>query len=94
MGNMTGEIGASANYVSEQYNRVLLGTDVFVGLGNPQLIPRATLAVNTDNHWRFSLYGDNLSNYQRSPIPGYGNLPEYYGQVRPRTIGLQAELKY
>jgi outer membrane receptor protein involved in Fe transport len=94
VGNMTGEIGASANYVSEQYNRVLLGTDVLVGLGNPQLIPRATLAVNTDNHWRFSLYGDNLSNYQRSPIPGYGNLPEYYGQVRPRTIGLQAELKY
>lgn len=93
-GGMTGELSASANYVSEQSNRVLLGSDVLTGIGNPQLIPRASFAVDANDHWRFTLYGDNLSNYQRSPIPGYGNLPEYYGQVRPRTIGMQAELKY
>ena len=73
---------------------MLLGTDVLLGIGNPQLIPRASFAVSVNDHWTFSLYGDNLSNYQGSPIPGYGSLPEYYGQVRPRTIGVQAEFKY
>jgi hypothetical protein len=35
-----------------------------------------------------------LSNYQKSPTPGYGGLTEYYGRVRPRTVGLQLEYKY
>ncbi len=89
----TGDFAASANYVSEQSNRVINGP-VLVGIGAPQLIPRAQFAVNYRDHWTFTLYGDNLSNYSRSPIPGYGSLPDYYGQVRPRTVGLQAECRY
>ncbi len=91
---LTGELSGSVNYVSEQYNRVLLGSDVLVGIGSPELLPRASFAVNLREHWTFTLYGDNLSNYQKSPIPGYATLPEYHGWVRPRTVGLQAECKY
>jgi iron complex outermembrane receptor protein len=91
---VTADVSASGNYVSQQYNRVLLGGDVLTGIGNPSLIARSNFAVNIKDHWTMSLYGDNLANYRRSPIPGYGNLPEYYGQVRPRTIGLQAECRY
>jgi iron complex outermembrane recepter protein len=89
------QISVSANYVSSQDNRVLLGSQVAAGHGDAALIPRASFSVEPQGgHWRGTLYGDNLSNYQKSPIPGYGTFPQYYGRVRPRTVGVQLEYKY
>ena len=84
----------SGNYVSEMENTVLLGAAANVGRGDAEIISRARFSVVSKNGWTAALYGDNLNNYQKSPTPGYGNLAEYYGRVRPRTVGLQLEYKY
>ena len=91
---LDGHASLSGNYVSNMENRVLLGPAANVGRGDPEFIPRASFSLSSKSGWRGTLYGDNLSNYQKSPTPGYGNLPEYYGRVRPRTVGLQLEYKY
>jgi iron complex outermembrane recepter protein len=91
---LDGHFALSGNYVSNMENRVLLGPAVNVGRGDPEFLSGARFSVISKNGWTGTLFGDNLNNYQRSPIPGYGNLAEYYGRVRPRTVGLQAEYKY
>jgi iron complex outermembrane recepter protein len=84
----------SGNYVSEMENTVLLGSAADVGRGDSEIISRARFSVISKNGWTGTLFGDNLNNYQKSPEPGYGSLAEYYGRVRPRTVGIQAEYKY
>jgi len=84
-------VSASGNYVSNMVNRVLLGSAADVGRGDPEFIARASFSLSSPSGWTGRLYGDNLGNYQKSPVPGYGNLAEYYGRVRPRTVGLQLE---
>jgi iron complex outermembrane receptor protein len=91
---LDGHASLSVNYVSNMENRVLLGPAANVGRGDPEFIPRASFSLSSKSGWRGTLYGDNLSNYQKSPTPGYGNLAEYYGRVRPRTVGLQLEYKH
>jgi iron complex outermembrane receptor protein len=91
---LEGHASLSGNYVSNMQNRVLLGPAADLGRGDSEFIPRASFSLSSKSGWRGTLYGDNLSNYQKSPIPGYGSLPEYYGRVRPRTVGLQLEYRH
>jgi iron complex outermembrane receptor protein len=91
---LDGKISVSGNYVSNMVNRVLLGPAANVGRGDPEFIPKASFSLISKSGWTGTLYADNLSNYQKSPTPGYGGLAEYYGRVRPRTVGLQLEYKY
>ena len=91
---LDGHLSLAANYVSNMQNTVLLGSEANTGRGDPEFIPRAGFSLSSRSGWTGTLYADNLSNYQRSPIPGYGNLTEYYSRVRPRTVGLQLEYKH
>jgi len=61
------------------------------GRGDASLIPRASFSIESPRGSTGTLYGDDLSNYQKSPIPGCDTFTMYNGRVRPRTIGLQLE---
>jgi iron complex outermembrane receptor protein len=89
-----GRLFASGNYISEQDNRVLLGSTVVIGRGDPTYMSRAGFSLTSNGGWAATLFCDNLSNYQESPIPGYGGFPLYRGRVQPRTVGLQLEYRH
>jgi iron complex outermembrane receptor protein len=91
---LNGHFSLSGNYVSNLDNRVLLGSAVAEGRGAAEFIPRAAISVISKAGWTGTLFADNFSNYQKSPVPGYGTFPQYYERVRPRTVGMQIEYKY
>ncbi len=90
---LEGTFSVAGNYISEMTNSVLL-PPISVGHGDASFISRASFSVASKGNWTGTLYGDNLNNYQKSPIPGFGDLSMYYGRVRPRTVGLQIEYRY
>jgi outer membrane receptor protein involved in Fe transport len=93
-GNLTGRLSASAYYTSRQQSRVLLGTVVTVGDSDSAFVPEASFSLESRHGWTATVFGQNLSNFHGVASPGFGGLTEYYGRLRPRTIGFQLEFKY
>jgi iron complex outermembrane recepter protein len=93
-GGFTGHVGLDGNYVSRLDNTVLLGGAVLTGRGDPLFTSRARLSIASTSNWTTTLFVDNLNNYQEAPFWGYGNIPQYEGRVRPRTVGLQLSFQY
>ncbi len=93
-GGFTGHISLGGNYVSSLDNTVQLGSAVVTGRGDPLLSSRASLSLAFRQRWTATLFVDNLNNYQKAPIPGYGAFTEYLGRIRPRTVGLQLSCRY
>lgn len=83
---------ASANYISKQLTRSLVGTTLTVASGDSQTIARASFSINAPSHWTATLFADNINNYSGVIVRGT-NL-DRNTRVRPRTIGAQLEYRF
>jgi iron complex outermembrane recepter protein len=87
----TGQLSASASYISEQNQRALPRALV---PGDEMLIGRTSFSVSFPEHWTAMFFIDNVNNERGSPvIPAFG-IPDWAARVRPRTIGLQLEYQF
>jgi iron complex outermembrane recepter protein len=94
-------VGASVSHVSSQIQRLLIGGVVDVN-NDPATIAALNIGIGrTDGSRRVSLFVDNLTdedaatgnNYSSTtPVP-LGN-PDEGLRVRPRSVGLQVEVKF
>ena len=90
-----GTFSVSGNYTSAQdYRGVGTASVPNVQAGDPMVFTRSSFSVDFANHWTASFYGDNLNNERGSPVKAYVGVPNWDAQVRPRTLGLQAQYRY
>jgi iron complex outermembrane recepter protein len=93
----TAEFSASVNYTSPQDRRTVPAAhaNVFIAEGDAMTIGRASLSIQAPAQWVVTLFVDNISNEQDSPIrnPFAGGAPDpdNDARIRPRTIGAQFE---
>jgi outer membrane receptor protein involved in Fe transport len=92
--DLSGRFATSATYTSRQSSVLLLGTDATVGRSGNVFLPKASFAIDSEAGWTATTYVDNFTNYRGVTAPGFGSLAQYFGRARPRTFGLQLELKY
>lgn len=82
---------ASANYTSEQSLSEVLGNGSVRALdGNVMLTSRASIAVESPDHWGISFFADNLNNEHGATVPA-DLPPEFALRIRPRTVGVQLD---
>ncbi len=87
-------VSLASNYTSEQLNRTIAGGLQRIGVGDSMLISRASLSVHGDGKWAATLFVDNISNEDGSPVRDPIRTPGNDERVRPRSIGLQLEYRY
>lgn len=85
-----GRVSVSANYISEQTNRQLVGAALLLPDGDDLLTGRASFKLASPKRWSATLFVDNIGNEN-----GVGAedlfLPEWNVCLRPRTVGVQFE---
>ena len=92
-GGFEGRVAASANYTSEQFNR-LFPPPVYISEGTDFFNLRASFTVLAEESWSVMLFADNLTD-DDGRFPGVGrNVTDWYPRWRPRTIGLQFDFAY
>jgi len=91
---LEGKLSASANYVSEQEYRSLLGGGVYHTVGDAMLIARAAFSIDANDRWAATLFAENLNNERGTPLKAPIGVPDFSARVRPRTIGLQLEYRF
>jgi len=91
-GRYEAKFSLSANYISEQTYRNVAGDTRFIEVGEPLLIARASLAIESVSGWTATLFVENL-NDEDDPGIGLFNVPDWPQRTRPRTIGLQLEYR-
>lgn len=93
-GGYEGRFSASANYTSSQLDRNLAGTTVLTTTGDSIVIGRASLSIDTPNHWAATLFVNNVGNeggvITTFPFPGI----VISSRPRPRTMGVQLEFRF
>jgi iron complex outermembrane recepter protein len=89
-----GQLTGSVNYVSESNLRDLSGTTVRIAPGDSLLTGRTSLSVKAPGNWFASLYVDNATNEEASPLNNILGVTERDSRIRPRTIGLQLVYRY
>jgi outer membrane receptor protein involved in Fe transport len=93
-GGLRGRLGAAGNYTSEQDLRTTFRGVTGVGKGDPILLTRASFAIESDNRWTVTLFGENL-NDERGAVTAQGNgVAAWTVRVRPRTIGVQLDYAF
>jgi hypothetical protein len=57
------------------------------------LLARANIAIEAPQHWAMTGYVENLTDNRKRAVSNFG-IPDLYGRVRPRTVGLEVDYKY
>jgi iron complex outermembrane recepter protein len=90
-----GRLLSSANYTSPQdYRGFGFNNAVAVQSGDAIVLARASFSIDSPSHWTATLYGENLNNDRGSPVKVFIGVPNWNAQIRPRTVGVQAEYKF
>jgi outer membrane receptor protein involved in Fe transport len=88
---LTGRLAASAAYTSAQLYRVNPGgPTVFQGTGQPMVIGRVGVSVESAKHWMLTLYADNVNNERNAVVRPFEN-SDLTTRIRPLTTGLQLD---
>jgi iron complex outermembrane recepter protein len=92
----SGEFSASGNYTSEMDSRTISGGRRTIAFGDSMLIGRTSFAVETLGGWTATLFVDNVTNEQGSPVrfPILREFLPWDTRVRPRTYGIQLEYRF
>ncbi len=92
--NLKMRFSASVNYTSAQTFRVNPGgPTILTGIGDPIVIGRLGVSLDSPSHWTLTAFLDNVNNEQGAVIRPYLN-PDWTSRVRPRTGGLQLEYHF
>jgi iron complex outermembrane recepter protein len=95
--DVKGRLSGSITYTSKKSTRSVGATGPFVEWGDAITVASARFAVDVGKKLEFSLFADNINNWNgavaRNSAIG-AILPYWDTRIRPRTVGLQAELKY
>jgi outer membrane receptor protein involved in Fe transport len=91
-GGYEGVFATSANYVSLRELRALVAGQNTVLEGDNIVTARVNLGVNSPDGWSASLFVENLTDEDGTPIPTLDAVGQI--RLRPRTIGLQVEYHY
>lgn len=86
----TGLLATSANYTSKMGAAVIGEPPVYA---DAIRVVRASMAIESASFWTVSVFGENLGNEDGVVIKQYGN-PDWDARVRPRTVGVQLELRF
>ena len=78
-------ISAAGNYISPLNTTYLTAGTVE---SNSYLVTRASLGLETRDHWVVNLFVDNANNYNGSQQPN-PFLPQWDTRIQPRTFGVQ-----
>ena len=90
----TGRFALSGNYTSFLANRGLSGTTLYVQDGDPIVIARASVSIDSPSRWSARLFVDNLANYRRIVSETFIGAPDWEARVRPLTAGLEFEYRF
>jgi iron complex outermembrane recepter protein len=82
-----GQLSVSANYTSAQQLRSV----TTVTRGDSILIARASFAIVAPARWEVTVFADNLTNEDGSPVKTILLVPNWDLRVQPRTVGLQLD---
>lgn len=89
---LSGRAEVSGTYTSSMAYRGVGSLDApMVQDGDPMVLTHASFAVDFQDHWTATLYGDNLNNERGAPVKAFVGAPNWNARIRPRTIGLQLE---
>lgn len=89
----TGQLSASMNYTSPTVDQEITG-GVFSRVENDSLwIGRVSLMISAADHWRTTLFVDNVNNERASTIAS-PSVPDWATRMRPRTTGLQLDYTF
>jgi iron complex outermembrane recepter protein len=97
---LDGRLSASAHLSSKQAARTRFLTNVIVNTGDDIENVRTSFSVGLADRWQASLFADNLTDENGSPVRYDGfdaffpNFIQFSSRVRPRTIGLQFEYRF
>lgn len=87
------QFSVSGNYTSEQSVRGLVAGRRVIRTADEMTIARASFSVSTPRSWIATLYVDNATNEDGSPVR-HATDPFRDIQLRPRTVGLQLQYSY
>ena len=91
---LTGQFSASANYASKQVQHGDLGGFLYTTSGDDRLFARASVGVaGAAERWSASLFIDNATN-ERGATPAVLPIPDWSTRAQPRTVGLQANVRF
>lgn len=88
---LAGRLWGGANYISEKSVRTFNGATVDVRSGEEYFSGRAGFSINSEDRWSATLFADNITNEARAYE---SNTATTALRVRPRTIGVQLEVRY
>lgn len=93
---LLGRISASGSYTSDMDLRTIVAGAQRIAHGDAMLTGRLSLEVEAPNRWTASLFVNNVTNEQGSPVrfPFSAAITDWNAHIRPRTIGLQLELHF
>lgn len=89
-----GFIGASANYTSKLAQRTIFVGQQSVGEGDDLLTARIQAGVAAASGITLTAYVDNLTDERGAAVVQALPISEWTMRIRPRTFGLQAEVRF
>jgi len=89
-----GIFSAQVNHTSSMTQRALAGTLSLPNTGDSMTIARTSFSIDSPDHWRATVFVDNVANERGAPLDALGNGADYRERVRPRTAGVQLDYKY
>jgi outer membrane receptor protein involved in Fe transport len=89
-----GIFSAQVNRTSSMTQRALAGELSLPNTGDSMTIARTSFSIDSPDHWRTTVFVDNVANERGAPLDALGNGGDYKERVRPRTAGVQLDYKY
>ena len=90
---LRGRFGADATYMSKQVARDVVGGVLVLGTGDEILTARTSFGVEAER-WTASIFADNVTDENGAPVQQVIGAPWWSQSLRPRTIGVQFELRF
>lgn len=91
-GGLTGQVSASANYISEQITRSVFGGPVS-GTGDSVVVGRAAFSIDA-TRWGAGLFVNNVNDERGATVTPPFGAADWSSHVRPRTMGVQLEYRF
>ncbi len=89
---LTGQLSASANFISEQITRTFFGGPS-AGTSDDVIVGRVSFAVDA-TRWGAVLFVNNVNDERGATVvPPFG-AADWNSHVRPRTVGVQLEYRF
>jgi iron complex outermembrane recepter protein len=93
----TGSVAASGTYSSQIINRSITPTGAVLSSGDNLLVARASLTLGSPGErWTAMVFADNINDEDGAagPASTLANVPAWYPRLRPRTVGIQVDVKF